>query len=148
MGCEGGEGGGAVSPREYAKANRHIGEAWEDRKDIQFRRPEDGINEWVTWLFDFRPPFEKSNTQWRIKPEPPKPKYRDWTYEEMSSGLVLKPIVGPQFQSQIVHVFPNGGVLVGSGIELEPKELREGFLCKWPHEDNTKWRPCGVEVKE
>ena len=133
-----------MTPREYAKQNRHIGEAWEDGKTVQYKTGH--FTQWQDWNESVRPSFIDQDIAWRIKPEPPQPKYRDWTYEEMSAGLVLKPIVGPQFQSQIVHVFPNGGVLLGSGVELEPKELREGFLCKWPHEPETAWRPCGVEV--
>jgi hypothetical protein len=136
-----------MTPREYAKANRHIGEAWEEGKDIQFRRPEDGINEWVTWLFDFRPPFEKSNTEWRIKPEPPQPKYRCFYTTEIPVGAEAR---YKDNRSSVRHLLlcnsENG--LWGQGTFVSFEDLLNEFEYKWPHEPETKWRPCGVEVKE
>lgn len=142
-----------MTPREYAKQNRHIGEAWEEGKDIQFRRPEDGINEWVTWLFDFRPPFEKSNTEWRIKPEPPQPKYRAWKPEEVPAGCWLRRISEPGMFWTPLTVSSHGVVVAtafpGKGIELANRDFND-LLRRGEHsiDGGKTWRPCGVEVKE
>lgn len=53
-----------MTQREYAKANRHIGEAWEDGKTVQFSP---FGHPWSDWDSSYRPTFADPDVKWRIK---------------------------------------------------------------------------------
>ncbi len=138
-----------MSPREYAKANRHIGEAWEDGKTVQFRRVGMG-KDWHDYEDRERPIFLAQEYEWRIKPEPPQPKFRAWKPEEVPVGAVIRPR-NERGHSWIISGYSinNGTIAIGQASERTVNEfLTRDYEYKWPHEDDTKWRPCGVEVKE
>ena len=134
-----------MTPREYAKANRHIGEAWEDGKTIEFKRPE--AEHWRYWDLKTRPCFDATNWQWRIKPEPPQPKFRPFTHTEIPVGAVLR-YKNNQQSVRFVIISSQEHGMFGYNTHCSYNELLGGCEYKWPHEDDTKWRPCGVEVKE
>lgn len=134
-----------MTPREYAKANRHIGEAWEDGKTIQFRPNKD--SKWHDWSVDVRPSFCCPSDQWRIKPEPPQPKFRAWEPDEVPVGCIvsLKHDTARISKSVLFHC---NGVMVWTGFDvLNPNTLNDA-LKWWDHsiDGGKTWRPCGVEV--
>lgn len=134
-----------MTPREYAKANRHIGEAWEDGKTIEYF--DDRDNKWIDWTKSMRPVFCASAPRWRIKPEPTAPKFRPWKPEEVPFGAVIRPRKGLKYRALLVHAYSTPDFLTGSGTKSHNSDLID-FEYKWPHEPETAWRPCGVEVKE
>jgi hypothetical protein len=136
-----------MTPREYAKQNRHIGEAWEDGKTIQFKCfPDDP---WQDWKQDARPAFNVINMQFRIKPEPPKPKYRAWNQEEVPVGAVLD---FPSSRVLIIGCNIHGDIATADAslaiiTTFESSDLvNVKYKWKWPHEPETAWKPCSVEV--
>ncbi len=137
-----------MTPREYAKANRHIGEAWEDGKTIEFKIV--GRDSWDVWHLKERPCFDATDWQWRIKPEPPQPKYRVWEPHEVPVGAVMRPRNERDHRWIISGCSRNSGTLAfGQAGERTLNEfLTRDYEYKWPHEPETAWRPCGVEVKE
>jgi hypothetical protein len=132
-----------MTPREYAKQNRHIGEAWEDGKTIQFKCfPDDP---WQDWKTDARPSFNVIELQFRIKPEPPQPKFRQFIHTEVPVGAEVRYKGNQQSCRQIIVSSQEHGMF-GCGSKCSYPALLETREYKWPHEDDTKWRPCGVEV--
>lgn len=133
-----------MTPREYARQNRHIGEAWEDGKTVQHRHIRGDL--WKDWELKERPSFWDPEREWRIKPEPPQPKYRVWKPEEVPVGAVIRPR-NERGHSWIIAGYScnNGTIAIGQASERTVNEfLTRDFEYKWPHEDDTKWRPCGV----
>ena len=134
-----------MSPREYAKQNRHIGEAWEDGKTVQYFDARD--NEWIDWTKPMRPVFYESAPEWRIKPEPEQPKYRAWTKAEVPVGAVMC----------FNDMFDNGFVILGTNFDGDIQYVGESKLvtvslekavaaCKYSIDFGKTWCHCGVEV--
>jgi hypothetical protein len=136
-----------MTSREYAKQNRHIGEAWEDGKTIEYF--DDRDNKWIDWTKSMRPVFCASAPRWRIKPEPPQPKYRAWKPEEVPVGCIvsLKHDTARISKSVLFHC---NGVMVWTGFDVLNPNTLDDALKWWDHstDGGKTWRPCGVEVKE
>lgn len=134
-----------MTPREYARQNRHIGEAWEDGKTIEFKIV--GRDSWDVWHLKERPCFDATDWQWRIKPEPPQPKYRPFIHTEVPVGAEVRYKGNQQSCRQLIVSSQEHGMF-GCGSKCSYPALLETKEWKWPHEPATAWRPCGVEVKE
>lgn len=134
-----------MTPREYARQNRHIGEAWEDGKTIQCKNQ--FVTDWIDWVPDYRPSFKEANTEWRIKPEPPQPKYRPFIHTEIPVGAEVR-YKGNQSSIRLLISANTETAMFGYNTHCSYNELLGCYEHKWPYEDDTKWRPCGVEVKE
>ncbi len=135
-----------MTPREYAKANRHIGEAWEEGRTIQYNTDKEY---WQDYFGDNRPNFANRCIQWRIKPEPPQPKYRVWKPEEVPVGCIvsLKHDTARISKSVLFHC---NGVMVWTGFDVLNPNTLDDALKWWDHstDGGKTWRSCGVEVKE
>lgn len=132
-----------MTPREYAKANREVGNAWEDGNKIEFKRVTD--IHWQDWRASNRPSFDNPEWQWRIKPEPPQPKYRPFIHTEVPVGAEVR-YKGNQSSVRLLIITNTETAMFGYNTHCSYNELLGCMEYKWPHEDETKWRPCGVEV--
>ena len=132
-----------MTPREYAKQNRHIGEAWEEGKAIQYMSL--ASNQWDDHTRDTRPSFGNPAVKWRIKPEPPQPKYRPFIHTEVPVGAEVRYKGNQQSCRQLIVSSQEHGMF-GCGSKCSYPALLETKEWKWPHEPETAWRPCGVEV--
>ena len=134
-----------MTPREYAKQNRHIGEAWEDGKIVQHRHIRGDL--WKDWELKERPSFWDPEREWRIKPEPPQPKFRPFTHTEIPVGAVMC----------FNDMFDNGFVILGTNFDGDIQYVGESKLvtvslekavaaCKYSIDFGKTWCHCGVEV--
>jgi hypothetical protein len=111
-----------MTPREYAKQNRHIGEAWEDGKTIEYF--DDRDNKWIDWTKSMRPVFCASAPRWRLKHD---------------TARISKSVL-----------FHCNGVMVWTGFDVLNPNTLDDALKWWDYstDGGKTWRPCGVEVKE
>lgn len=136
-----------MTPREYARQNRHIGEAWEDGNTIQYALPHGNSIKWVDWDVSIRPSFDNTRTQWRIKPSPPAPKYRPFIHTEIPVGAEVRYKNNPN-SVRLLIISNTETDMFGYSTHCSYNELLNNREWKWPHEPETAWRPCGVEVNE
>ena len=134
-------------PREYAKQNRHIGEAWEDGKTIQHLND---FDTWTDWSSPYRPQFNNTETRWRIKPEPPKPKFRAWKRDEVPPGCVIRLKADPTYWVVMTARLGDGircGILTPGGCETPFENISTNpEEYEYSVDFGKTWRPCGVEV--
>jgi hypothetical protein len=131
-----------MTPREYAKANREVGNAWEDGKTIQYNTDREY---WQDYFGDLRPNFANRCIQWRIKPEPPQPKYRPFIHTEVPVGAEVRYKNNEQ-SVRFLIITNTETAMFGYNTHCSYNELLRDSEYKWPHEPETAWRPCGVEV--
>lgn len=94
----------------------------------------------------------------RIKPEPPKPTYRQWTLHEIPVGAVARR--KNSCSSRVLQVITAADLYERLGDEetayavmrfedsnnTRADKLLKGWEWKWAHEPDTAWRICGVEI--
>jgi hypothetical protein len=100
---------------------------------------------WKDWELKERPSFWDPEREWRIKPEPPQPKFRPFTHTEIPVGAVLR-YKNNQQSVRFVIISSQEHGMFGYNTHCSYNELLGDCEYKWPHEPETAWRPCGVEV--
>jgi len=127
-----------MTQREYAKANRHIGEAWEDGKDVQHT----DLYEygWFDWTLPHRPGFYDTRLMWRVKPEP---KLRPWTAEEVPVGAIYRNICQKQIGWATIAEINDTGFWFTNNREHHKFDV---LMLLYAHstDGGKTWNPCGV----
>jgi hypothetical protein len=137
-----------MTPREHSKALRAVRQAWEDGKEIEFNNKHDESG-WLLYKGE-APDWYNKAIEWRVKAEP---KLRPWRTEEVPVGALYRN-KNSKNRSLIVagidhHRFPIRVIGQLKDTEIAGDRLDTAFAnreWKWPHEPETAWRPCGVEV--
>ena len=131
------------TPQQASVHARSAREAWEAGKRIQWASHAEPV--WRDWVSPGTPDFANPKMIWQTPPEPPKPKYRCFYTTEIPVGAEAR---YKDNKSSVRHLLlcnsENG--LWGQGTFVSFEDLLNEFEYKWPHEPETAWRPCGVEV--
>ena len=129
-----------MTPREHSKALRHVREAWEDGKEIQYRvDPNIGNDSWHPYIGNC-PDFGNTAIQWRFKPTS---KLRAWKPEEVPVGAIT--MTNDDSFEVLQIVGRNGiGCLLAHGCCAYSFE---GMLMlrRYSIDGGKTWHPCGVE---
>ena len=112
--------------------------AFADGKDIEYEYPEDC---WVK----VTNPFFDTNLNWRVAPEPPTKKLREWMPEEVPIDAWYAPMEALHKMHKIKFIYISNDIRYFrfEGIDYNAYDL----MNSWLHSLNQgkTWLPCGVE---